>query len=218
MELSSPSLHTVGTSPQRLDAREKVMGRATFITDLRVPGMVYTKLWRSPLPHARLRAIDTTAAASAPGVLAVLTAEDLADCDRFFGPAYKDQPILAIDRVRYADEPVVAVVAHSEREAAAGVALLEVELEELPAVTTLDEALAPAAPLLHENLRRPVTFGISPICIPSPALTSAIIFTTRVVTSSRALPRLTRASRTCSPFNGPSLLDGAACGYCAGRE
>ena len=115
--------------------------------------MVYTKLWRSPLPHARLRAIDTTAAASAPGVLAVLTAADLADCDRYFGPAYKDQPILAIDRVRYAGEPVVAVVAHSEREAAAAVALLEVDLEELPAVTTLDEALAPEAPLLHETLR-----------------------------------------------------------------
>ena len=151
MEPSSPPLHTVGTSPQRLDAREKVTGRATFITDLRVPGMVYTKLWRSPLPHARLRAIDTTAAASAPGVLAVLTAADLADCDRYFGPAYKDQPILAIDRVRYAGEPVVAVVAHSEREAAAAVALLEVDLEELPAVTTLDEALAPEAPLLHET-------------------------------------------------------------------
>src|SRR5262245_46091766 len=63
MEPSSPLLSTVGTSPQRLDAREKVTGRATFISDLRVPGMVYTKLWRSPLPHARLRAIDTTAAA-----------------------------------------------------------------------------------------------------------------------------------------------------------
>ena len=153
MEPSSPLLHTVGTSPQRLDAREKVTGRATFITDLRVPGMVYTKLWRSPLPHARLRAIDTTAAAHAPGVLAVLTAADLADCDRYFGPAYKDQPILAIDRVRYAGEPVVAVVARSEREAAAAVALLEVDLEDLPAVTTLDEALAPEAPLLHETLR-----------------------------------------------------------------
>ena len=62
MEPSSPPLHTVGTSPHRLDAREKVTGRATFITDLRVPGMVYTKLWRSPLPHAYLRAIVTTAA------------------------------------------------------------------------------------------------------------------------------------------------------------
>ena len=117
----------------------------------RLSAISVSRAWSTPsrgaaLPHARLRAIDTTAAASAPGVLAVLTAADLADCDRFFGPAYKDQPILAIDRVRYAGEPVVAVVAHSEREAAAAVALLEVDLEELPAVTTLDEALAPEAP------------------------------------------------------------------------
>ena len=65
----------------------------------------------------------------APGVLAVFTADDFADCDRYFGPAYKDQPILAIERVRYAGEPVVAVVANSEREAAAAVALLDVDME-----------------------------------------------------------------------------------------
>src|SRR5262249_26971091 len=129
MEPSALPLQTVGTSPQRLDAREKVTGRATFIRDLRVPGLVFTKPWRSPLPPARLRAIDPTVAAAAPGVIAVLTAADLADCDRYFGPAYKDQPILAIDRVRYAGEPVVAVVAHSEREAAAAVAHLAVDLE-----------------------------------------------------------------------------------------
>jgi CO/xanthine dehydrogenase Mo-binding subunit len=82
-----------------------------------------------------------------------LTAEDFVDCDRYFGPAYKDQPLLAIDRVRYAGEPVAAVIARSEREAEAAVRLLQVDLEELPAVTSLDEALAPDAPLLHENLR-----------------------------------------------------------------
>jgi CO/xanthine dehydrogenase Mo-binding subunit len=151
--MQSPVYSVVGTSPHRTDAREKVTGQATFITDLRLPGMVYTKLWRSPLPHARLRAIDTTTAAAAPGVLAVFTADDFADCDRYFGPAYKDQPILAIERVRYAGEPGVAVVANSEREAAAAVALLDVDMEELPAVTTLEEALAPGAPLLHDTLR-----------------------------------------------------------------
>jgi CO/xanthine dehydrogenase Mo-binding subunit len=147
------TLRVVGTSPPRLDAREKVTGQAVFITDLQIPGMAHAKLWRSPLPHARLRTINAAAALAAPGVFAVLTAEDFADCDRYFGPAYKDQPILAIDRVRYAGEPVVAVVARSEREAAAAVALLDVDLEELPAVTTLDAALAPEAPLLHEHLR-----------------------------------------------------------------
>src|SRR5687768_14908737 len=146
-------MNVVGTSPVRTDAVEKVTGRAVFISDIRLPGMMHAKLWRSPLPHARLKGIDTTAAAAAPGVLAVLTADDFSGYDRFFGPAYKDQPILAIDRVRYAGEPVAAVIASSERQADAAVPLLEVELEELPAVTTLDEALAPDAPLLHEKLR-----------------------------------------------------------------
>jgi CO/xanthine dehydrogenase Mo-binding subunit len=146
-------MNVVGTSPIRTDAVEKVTGRAVFISDIRLPGMMHAKLWRSPLPHARLKGIDTTAAAAAPGVWAVLTADDFSGYDRFFGPAYKDQPILAIDRVRYAGEPVAAVIASSERQADAAVPLLEVELEELPAVTTLDEALAPDAPLLHEKLR-----------------------------------------------------------------
>jgi CO/xanthine dehydrogenase Mo-binding subunit len=146
-------VNVVGTSPVRTDAYEKVTGRAVFISDMRIPGMVHAKLWRSPLPHARLKGIDTTAAAAAPGVLAVLTADDLAEYDRFFGPAYKDQPILAIDRVRYAGEPVAAVIASSERQAAAALPLVEVNLEDLPAVTTLDEALAPDAPRLHDHLR-----------------------------------------------------------------
>jgi CO/xanthine dehydrogenase Mo-binding subunit len=146
-------MNVVGTSPVRTDAYEKVTGRAAFISDLRIPGAVHAKLWRSPLPHARIKGIDTATAAAAPGVLAILTADDLVAYDRFFGPAYKDQPILAIDRVRYAGEPVVAVIASSERQAETAVHLLDVVLEELPAVTTLDEALAPGAPILHEHLR-----------------------------------------------------------------
>jgi CO/xanthine dehydrogenase Mo-binding subunit len=146
-------MNVVGTSPVRTDAYEKVTGRAVFISDLRIPGVVHARLWRSPLPHARIQGIDTAAAAAAPGVLAVLTAGDLTAFDRFFGPAYKDQPILAIDRVRYAGEPVAAVIATSEREAETAVCLLDVDLAELPAVTTLDEALAPGAPVLHEHLR-----------------------------------------------------------------
>ncbi len=86
-------------------------------------------------------------------MLAVLTADDFIAYDRFFGPAFKDQSMLAIDRVRYAGEPVIAVIASSEREAEAALQLLDVDLEELPAVTNLDEALASDAPLLHDTLR-----------------------------------------------------------------
>ena len=151
---NEPVNGVVGVSLPRSDGHEKVTGRAVFITDLEVPGAVHAKLWRSPVPHARIVHIDKSAALASPGVLTVLTAEDFAAYDRYFGPAFKDQSMLAIDRVRYAGEPVAAVIAMSEREAIAALPLLDVEFEELPAVTNLDEALAPDAPLLHENLRR----------------------------------------------------------------
>jgi CO/xanthine dehydrogenase Mo-binding subunit len=147
------TLKIVGTPARRVDAVEKVTGRAQYITDLRLPGMAYAKLWRSPLPHARIGRITKDAALACPGVLAVVTAADLTGCEPLYGPAYKDTPILAADRVRYAGEPVAAVVAETEAQAHAAMALLDVELHELPAVTTLEAALAPGAPVLHEALR-----------------------------------------------------------------
>ncbi len=143
----------VGRSLERADAREKVTGAAQFATDFRLPQMAYAKVWRSPLAHARIRGIDTAAAGRAPGVICVLTRDDFTDIDPYFGPAYKDQPILAIDRVRFDGEPVVGIVARTEYLAAAALDLVEVELDPLPCVTSLDEALAPGAPLVHETLR-----------------------------------------------------------------
>ena len=143
----------VGTSPARLDAHEKVTGRTRYTTDLTIRGMVHAKVWRSPLPHARVDHIDTRDALAAPGVLAVLTATDLADCDPYYGTAYKDQPILAMDRVRYAGEPVAVVIAETERQATAAVGLLDVALTELPTALNTEAALAPHAPLLHETIR-----------------------------------------------------------------
>src|SRR5688500_14286649 len=93
------TLHIVGSSPNRLYAREKVMGRTRYTTDLTLSAMVHAKVWRSPLPHARVDAIDASAALAAPGVLAVLTAADLTNCDPYYGTAYKDQPILAGERI-----------------------------------------------------------------------------------------------------------------------
>lgn len=147
------SLRIVGTSPSRLDAREKVMGRTRYTTDLTLSAMVHAKVWRSPLPHARVDAIDAAAALSAPGVLAVLTAADLTDCDPYYGTAYKDQPILAGERIRYAGEPVAVVIAETERQAAAAVHLLDVSLSEYPAVLDTTAALADNAPILHEHIR-----------------------------------------------------------------
>jgi CO/xanthine dehydrogenase Mo-binding subunit len=144
---------TVGRSLVRHDAIEKVTGAAQFCTDIRLPEMAHAKVWRSSVAHARIVRIDTSAAERAPGVICVLTRDDFAGIDPYFGPAYKDQPILAIDRVRYDGEPVVGVVARTEYQAAVAADLVEVELDPLPYVTGLDQALAPGAPLVHETLR-----------------------------------------------------------------
>jgi len=143
----------VGSPAPRVDTREKVTGSARFITDLVVPGMVHARLWRSRVPHARILGIDTGRAAAAPGVLAVCTARDLPARELYYGPAFKDQPMLAHETIRFAGEPVVAVVADTEAHAEAASRLVEVSYAELPPLTTLDEALAPGAPLLHERPR-----------------------------------------------------------------
>src|SRR5436190_17829149 len=114
--------------------------------------MVDAKLWRSPVPAARILRVDRARAARAEGVLAVLTAADLPVKDLYYGPAFKDQPMLADGVIRYAGEPVVAVVAETAAQAEAALALVAVEWEELPTVATLDAALAPGAPVLHARL------------------------------------------------------------------
>ncbi len=139
----------VGKSVRRIDAIEKVTGRARYVTDLELPGMLHAKLLRSPYPHARIERIETAAARAASGVSAVVTSADLGWCDPYFGPAYRDRPILAIDVVRYEGEPVAAVIAEDESMAAQALDLIQVQYEELPAVTTIEEALRPGAPLVH---------------------------------------------------------------------
>ncbi|MFQ5808151.1 MAG: xanthine dehydrogenase family protein molybdopterin-binding subunit [Armatimonadota bacterium] len=133
----------------RLDAVEKVTGRARYVTDLTLPGMAHAKLLRCPYPHARLARVDASRVRALPGVLAVLTGADLTWCDPYFGPAFRDQPIVAIDVARYEGQPVAAVAACDELTALEALDLIDVEYEELPAVTTLEEALAPGAPLVH---------------------------------------------------------------------
>jgi CO/xanthine dehydrogenase Mo-binding subunit len=144
---------SVGTAAARVDTPDKATGRARFISDVVVPGMVHAKLWRSPVPHAQILDVDVSRAARAPGVIAALTAIDLPVRDLYYGPAFKDQPILADGVIRHAGEPVVAVVADTVAHAEAACSLVSVRYSELPVVATLDEALAPGAPLLHEKPR-----------------------------------------------------------------
>ncbi len=144
----------IGHSVSRVDAWEKVTGKAKFASDLVIPGMAYAKLWRSPVAHARLRSVDVGSALRLPGVICALTGADLTDLDPYYGPAFRDQPILPIDRIRYAGEPVAAIVAEEEALAASALDAVTVDYEELPAASTLDEALAPGAPRVQEVFRR----------------------------------------------------------------
>ncbi len=148
-----PRLAEVGVSVPRKDGREKLSGQAQYIGDIEVTGMLHGKVLRSPVAHARIQSINTSAALEMDGVVTVLTGADLTDIEPYYGHAIKDRPIIAIDRARFAGEPVAAVAAVDEATAEAALRAIEVEYEELPVLGTIDEALAPDAPELHT--RRP---------------------------------------------------------------
>src|SRR5215212_9604370 len=138
---------TVGARAQRLDARDKVTGRARYVGDLQLPGMLHGKIVRSDRPHARIIGIDISAAEALPGVEAVVTA---AQASGRFGELIKDQTVFAVDRVRYVGEPVAAVAAETEAVADLAASLIDVAYEDLPAVFDPIAALEPDAPLVHE--------------------------------------------------------------------
>jgi len=145
----TPGFHVIGVPVPRVDGIEKVTGRARYVTDLVMPGMLHARVLRSPHAHARLTRVDAARARALPGVIAVLTGADLTWCDPYYGPAFRDRPILAIDVVRFEGEPVAAVAAIDEATAEAALELIDVDYAPRPAAITLEQALAPGAPLVH---------------------------------------------------------------------
>jgi len=139
----------IGKSPIRVDGRDKVMGRAIYIEDVKLPGMLYGKVLRSKYPHARILKIDTSRAERLPGVKGVVTGKDV---PFLHGESLCDEPFLSIDKIRYMGEGVAAVVAMDEETAEEALALITVEYEELPAVFDPVEASKPEAPLIHETM------------------------------------------------------------------
>lgn len=131
----------------RADAPAKVTGTARYSTDMCRPGMLHAKVLRSSLAHARIVSIDVTRARALPGVHAVLTRDEAAGLAPT-GTFVKDWPVVSGDRVRYVGDTVVAVAADDERTALAALDLVEVRYEELPAVPSIERALAPGAPEL----------------------------------------------------------------------
>lgn len=141
-------LSSVGKRIPKKDAIDKVTGRAAYIQDLKVPGMLYGKILRSKYPHARIVRIDTSRAKKLVGVRAVITAEDVPQIRYGF---MKDQPVLKSGKVRSYRDEVAAVAAIDPETAEEALHLIEVEYEALPGVFDPVEAMKPDAPLVHEE-------------------------------------------------------------------
>jgi CO/xanthine dehydrogenase Mo-binding subunit len=150
----------VGRSLPRIEAREKVTGRAEYTHTMRLAGMLHAKIFRSTVAHGRIKSIDTSAARKIPGVHRVVTSDDVRKVipEPYYGPAFHDQPILAIDKVHYIGEPVAVVLAADPHVAEAAVALIVAEYEELPAVFDEVEAAGNKV-LVHDELRPAGTFA-----------------------------------------------------------
>ena len=150
---------SVGKSVSRLESHAKVTGAAEYIHNLALPGMLHGKIFRSRVAHGRIRRIDTSLARAVPGVHSVVTGEDVLRVipDPYYGPAFHDQPILALGKVRYIGEPVAVVLASDPHVAEEAVALIEADYDELPAVFDEVEATRSAA-IVHDALRPAGTF------------------------------------------------------------
>ena len=155
----SNSGEAFGRSIPRVEARAKVTGKAEYVHNLLLPGMLYAKVHRSTVAHARIIGIDTAAAKALPGVYAVYTAADIKTLipEPYYGPAFHDQPVLADDKVRHVGEPVALVLAADVHVAEAAAQLISVDYEELPAVFDEVEAMTSKA-IVHDVLKPAGTF------------------------------------------------------------
>src|SRR5260221_6454977 len=149
----------VGRSVPRLESWLKVTGRAEYVHNLRLPWMLYGKIFRSTVAHGRIKRIDVSAARAVAGVHSVVTAAEVKTVvpDPYYGPAFHDQPVLAVDKVRYVGEPIAVVLASDPHVAEEAVHLISAEYEELPAVYDEVEAMTSKA-IVHDALRPAGTF------------------------------------------------------------
>jgi xanthine dehydrogenase molybdenum-binding subunit len=148
-----PEERVLGKNYPRVDAADKVSGRSQYAGDVYLTGMLIGKVLKSSRPHARILRIDTSQAELVPGVRAVITGKDIPDI-RFGSGVVKDRRVFALEKVRHIGEPVAAVAAVDEIAALEALDLIQVEYEDLPAVTDPIEALKPEAPIVHQDLPR----------------------------------------------------------------
>ena len=156
------SFSVIGHNLTKVDAHAKVAGQTLFADDLVLPRMLFARLLRSPHPHARIKSIDASRAAAFPGVAATLVGSELPIP---FGilPVSQDEHALCTDKVRFVGDPVAAVAAVDEETAEEALKLIDVEYEILPALMSIDEALARPEARIHDygphgNVHKEVSF------------------------------------------------------------
>ena len=155
-------MKVIGKPLRKVDATSKCIGQTVFADDIFLPGMLYAKILRSTRPHAVIRSIDTSAAESLEGVKVVLLGAELPTT---FGilPVSQDEHTLAIDKVRYVGEPVVALAALDEETAEEGIRRIKVDYEDLPPVMSIADGVKPASSPIQSyaeqgNIHKTVSF------------------------------------------------------------
>ncbi|MFH1488373.1 MAG: xanthine dehydrogenase family protein molybdopterin-binding subunit [Pseudomonadota bacterium] len=143
----------IGKRIPRIDGRVKATGEARYAADFEMPGMLWCKLLRSPHAHAKILNIDTSRAERLPGVKAVCTGKDFGGWRWGWMPRTRDEPPMAVDRVRYLAESVAAVCAVDEDTAEDATELIKVDYEELPGIFHPEEAMKEGAPQVHDYVK-----------------------------------------------------------------
>ena len=143
----------IGKRIPRIDGRVKVTGEAKYAADYEMPGMLWCKILRSPYAHAKILNIDTSRAERLPGVKAVCTGKDFGGWRWGWMPRTRDEPPIAVDKVRYLAEAVAAVCAVDEDTAEEATELIKVDYEELPGVFDAEEAMKEGAPQVHDYVK-----------------------------------------------------------------
>jgi carbon-monoxide dehydrogenase large subunit len=150
---TSPEVGGMGHSIKRKEDPRFIRGKGTYVDDVQLPGMLYLDIVRSPHAHAKITKIDTAKAMAVPGVLAVITGQDLAKYNLHWMPTLMSdtQMVLPVEKVMYQAQEVAAVLATSRYAAADGAAAVEVQYDPLPVVVDPRKALEPGAPVLRTD-------------------------------------------------------------------
>jgi carbon-monoxide dehydrogenase large subunit len=153
IQKTTPEVGGMGHSIKRKEDLRFIQGRGNYVDDITLPHMVFGQLVRSPYAHARLKSINTEKAKAVPGVLAIVTGEDLAKANLAWMPTLSGdkQMVLATGKVLFQSQEVAFVIAEDRYAAADAAELVEVEYEELPVLVDPKKSLAPGAPLLRED-------------------------------------------------------------------